>query len=136
MSRFTGSCLCGEVSYDVDAEPMFMGVCHCKDCQKATGSAFEAVVGIPEAGLSMKGSPKTFSTMGASGKTLTRSFCPQCGSTMMSRAESMPGVVMLTTGPMDDGAQFKPTMELFCSSAQPWVQLGGGMQRFPAMPGG
>jgi hypothetical protein len=136
MAKFSGSCLCGEVSYAIEGEPMFMGVCHCKDCQKATGSAFEAVVAIPEGSLSLKGSPKGFSTKGASGLSVTRSFCPNCGSTLMSRAEAMPGVVMLTTGPMEDSSAFKPSMEIFCKSAQPWVELGGGQPRFQAMPTG
>jgi len=135
MAKFSGACLCGAVSYSAEAEPIFMGVCHCRDCQRATGSAFEPVVAIPDASLTVRGSPKTFSSKGASGMGVHRSFCPDCGSTLMSRAEAMAGVVMLTTGPMDDTSEFKPSMQIFCETAQPWVELGGDMQRFARMPG-
>ncbi|HEV7157484.1 MAG TPA: GFA family protein [Caulobacteraceae bacterium] len=135
MAKFTGACLCGAVGYSAEAEPIFMGVCHCRDCQRATGSAFEAVVAIPEAGLTVRGSPKTFSSTGASGQAVHRSFCPECGSTLMARPEAMAGVVMLTTGAMDDTSQFKPSMQIFCETAQPWVNLGGDMQSFARMPG-
>jgi hypothetical protein len=40
MAKLSGACLCGAVSYIAEADPFFMGVCHCRDCQRATGSAF------------------------------------------------------------------------------------------------
>lgn len=135
MSKFTGACLCGKITYSAEAEPAFMGVCHCKDCQRATGSAFEAVIAIPDASLTVRGTPKTFSVKGMSGKEVHRNFCPDCGSTMMTRVDIMPGLVLLTTGPLDDPSLFKPTMQIFCDSAQPWVELQGDMKRFPGMPG-
>jgi hypothetical protein len=46
----------------------------------------------------------------------------------------MPGVVMVLTGTLDDASWVKPTVEIFCDSAQPWVKLGGGLQSFPKMP--
>ena len=46
----------------------------------------------------------------------------------------MPDVVMILTGTLDDASWVKPTMEIFCDSAQPWVKLGGDIQSFPKMP--
>jgi hypothetical protein len=46
----------------------------------------------------------------------------------------MPNVVMILTGTLDDASWVKPQMEIYCDSAQPWVQLGGDRQRFPKMP--
>jgi hypothetical protein len=133
--NISGGCLCGQVRYSAEAEPVFVGVCHCRNCQKQTGSAFNIVVAIPKAALSVTGSPKTYNDRGDSGKALPRSFCPQCGSTLFDEAEAMPGVVMIAAGTLDDAAAVRPTMEIFCDSAQPWVQLGGEMKRFPRMPG-
>jgi hypothetical protein len=134
MPQFTGACLCGKIRYSANADPLFMGVCHCKDCQRATGSPFEAAIAVPEASLTMQGTPKTFTVKGQSGKNVHRDFCPDCGSTIMTRPDNMPGVVLLTTGPLDDASQFKPEMQIFCDSAQPWVKLGGEMTQFPRMP--
>jgi hypothetical protein len=46
----------------------------------------------------------------------------------------MPNVTMIMAGTLDDSSWVKPGMEIFCESAQPWVQLGGERQRFPKMP--
>jgi hypothetical protein len=45
--KIEGGCLCGKVRYSADGEPTFVGVCHCKNCQKGTGSAFSVVVALP-----------------------------------------------------------------------------------------
>jgi hypothetical protein len=68
VPKFTGACLCGKIRYSANADPVFMGVCHCKDCQHVTGSAFAAAVAIPEATLSVQGTPKAFTVKGQSGK--------------------------------------------------------------------
>jgi len=135
MAEFSAACLCGKVTYTASADPIFMGVCHCKDCQRATGSAFEAVVAVPDGAANVSGTLKVVSVKGESGNSIHRSFCPDCGSTMMTRADVMPGVLMLTTGPMNDTSAFKPAMQIYCDSAQPWVALGGIPQSFPKMPG-
>jgi hypothetical protein len=132
--KIEGGCLCGKVRYSADAEPAFVGVCHCKNCQKGTGTAFAAVVALPKPALTVQGALKTFNDRGDSGKILFRRFCPECGSSVMDEAEAMPNVVMILTGTLDDPSWVKPQMQIYCDSAQPWVKLEGEMQRFPKMP--
>jgi hypothetical protein len=134
--KIEGGCLCGRVRYSAEAEPVFVGVCHCSDCQKASGSAFNAVVAIPRPALSVAGTLKTFEGRGDSGKANYRRFCPECSSPILSEAELMPDVVMIPTGTLDDASWVKPAMEIYCDSAQPWVSLGGERQRFGKMPPG
>lgn len=134
--KIEGGCLCGKVRYTADAEPAFVGICHCKNCQKASGAAFATVVAIPSSTLSVSGSAKRYADKGDSGKTLHRVFCPECGSSLMDEAEAMPGVSMILVGTLDDPSWIKPTTEIFCDSAQPWVSLAGERQRFPKMPPG
>jgi hypothetical protein len=135
MASIIGGCLCGAVRYQGEAEPAFVGICHCHNCQRATGSAFAPVVGIPLAALQVEGEVKTFRDQGDSGKALLRRFCPECGSSLFYEAEGMPGLVMVLTGTLDDASWVKPAVQIFCDSAQPWVELGGEMQRFPRMIG-
>src|SRR6185437_1092461 len=135
MPQITGGCLCGKVRYSADVEPAFTGVCHCRNCQKESGSAFTIVIGIPQPALSVQGDLKTFEDKGDSGKAMLRRFCPNCGSTVMDEAEAMPGVIMVQVGTLDDPSWVKPAMQIYCDSAQPWVQLGGEMQHFAKMPG-
>ncbi|MFL5266613.1 MAG: GFA family protein [Stellaceae bacterium] len=130
-----GGCLCGKVRYSADAEPAFVGVCHCKNCQKATGTAFAIVVGLPKPTLNVQGTLKTFTGQGDSGKATYRRFCPDCGSGLIDEAEVVPDVTMILAGTLDDASWVTPTTEIFCDSAQPWVNLSGERQRFAKMPG-
>ena len=134
MAKITGGCLCGKVRYSGEAEPVFVGVCHCSDCQKFTGSAFAVVVGVPESAISTQGRVASYRKTGESGKTIERRFCPECGSSIADVAEALPGVMMIGGGTLDDASWVKPMAQIYCDSAQPWVQLGGEMHRFPKMP--
>jgi hypothetical protein len=135
MPQITGGCRCGQLRYSTNAEPAFTGVCHCTSCQKETGTAFNIVIAVPQAQLAIQGSPKSYVSKGDSGKTVVAKFCPNCGSTLLSEPELMPGMSIVRAGTLDDTSWLKPTMEIYCDSKQPWVELGGGMQRFPKMPG-
>ena len=135
MPQISGGCLCGKVRYSAAGEPVFVGLCHCADCQKFTGSAFSAVVGVAKPAVTIVGTLTTFTKSGESGKPIHRSFCPTCGSSIADEADALPGVVMFGCGTLDDASWLKPAMQIYCDSAQPWVQLGGEMQSFPRMPG-
>jgi hypothetical protein len=135
MAEIVGGCLCGQVRYSGTADPMFTGVCHCKSCQKQSGGAFSIVVAVPQAALSLQGPVKSYTSKGDSGKEVVARFCSNCGSTILSEPELMPGAAVLRAGTLDDTSWLKPTMEIYCDSAQPWVQLGGGLKRYAKMPG-
>ena len=85
--KIEGGCLCGKVRYSADAEPTFVGVCHCKNCQKGTGTAFSVVVALPTPALTVQGTLQTFTGRGDSGKATYRRFCPECGSALIDEAE-------------------------------------------------
>ena len=55
MREMSGGCLCGQVKYSANADPAFVGVCHCKNCQRTSGTAFSVVVAVPKAALSVTG---------------------------------------------------------------------------------
>ena len=134
MPAIKGHCACGKVSYESAAEPAFTGVCHCKDCQRHSGSAFNVVIGVPTATLTVSGELKTYVSTADSGKQSVRKFCPNCGSTILSEPEAFAGVSIVRVGTLDDTSWVKPGMQLYCEAAQPWVSLGGEMQSFPKMP--
>lgn len=136
-SKITGGCLCGSIRYSADAEPKFVSLCHCRDCQRFTGSAFAAVIGLPKPALRLSGMPKSFTKRGDSGKLIERFFCPDCGASIMDEAQALPGMVMIQAGTLDDTSWVKPTSEIYCASAQPWARFAGdgGMKRFEKAPG-
>jgi hypothetical protein len=135
MASLTGGCLCGRVRYTLTGEPAFNGVCHCRNCQCYTGSAFEAVTVYPAASVAVQGELKTYQDTGDSGKPVYRRFCPNCGSGVLAEADVLPDLKIVLAGTLDDSSSYQPAMDIYCSSAQPWVQLGGERNRFPKMPG-
>jgi hypothetical protein len=135
MAEFKGSCRCGKVSYASSADPVFAGVCHCRTCQKSTGSAYASVVGVPTDSLTVSGTTKRFDDIGDSGSPTHRDFCPECGSTVTQSVDVMPGLTMLPIGTLDNPAAIEPAMQIYCDSAIPWAMLGGATQNFPKMPG-
>jgi hypothetical protein len=135
MAAISGGCLCGKVRYSANTTPVFVGLCHCHDCQKFTGSAFATVIGVPKSAVTITGELKSFRKLGDSGKSIARLFCPECGAPIVDEAEAAPAIVMLAAGTLDDASWLRPTSQIYCASAQPWAQLGGDMQRFETTPG-
>jgi hypothetical protein len=106
---FAGGCLCGRVRYTVEGEPNFAAVCHCRSCQRYTGSAFEPVMVFPSQAVQVQGDLKTYDDVGDSGKFVHRRFCPNCGSGVIADVDVMPGVTIVLAGSLDEPAVFKST---------------------------
>ena len=133
--RLEGGCLCGKVRYAGEAEPIFVGVCHCTNCQKSSGTAFNAVIAVPKPTVSLTGTVSTYEGRGDTGNAVYKLFCPECGSPVAEEAAIMADVVMIPIGTLDDPSAAKPAMQIYCDSAQPWALLEGEIQRFAKMPG-
>jgi hypothetical protein len=132
-----GGCACGAIRYSISSEPAFSAHCHCLDCQSMTGAGMATIAGIPEDGFSVtRGEPKVYDTIGDSGKQVHRRFCGDCGSTLFSSADSMPGMVFVEAGSLDDASGLQPTMHIYTRSAQPWAIIPAEMASFEAMPPG
>ena len=132
--KVEGGCLCGKVRYSGEAEPIFVGVCHCTTCQKSSGTAFNTVVAVPKPALSLTGTVSTFEGRGDTGTATYQRFCPECGPPVQIEAAVMADVVLIPVGSLDDPGEVQPAMQIYCDSAQPWALLEGGIQRFPKMP--
>jgi hypothetical protein len=132
----TGGCLCGRVRYTVDGEASLSAVCHCRSCQRYTGSVFEPLMVFPADTVKVHGDLKTYDDAGDSGRYVHRQFCPNCGSSLMADVDAMPGVKIVLAGSLDEPAVFKPSMEIFCASAQPWMtEAQDQRKKFDGMPG-
>ena len=132
MSR-TGQCLCGSVTYSIASEPVLVGVCHCQDCQRFTGSAFSYLVAFPHTDLKIEGEVETYGKPGDSGQPIHRQFCPNCGSSLLELAATRPGLVLLNGGTLDSSEDLTPSMQIYCDRQLPWVQLSD-IQRIPGAP--
>jgi hypothetical protein len=124
MSKLNGSCLCGSIRYTCDADPLLTAICHCPHCQKQTGTSFSLLVAVPKGSLKIQGHTlKTFVDVGESGLPVRRRFCGSCGSPIMSYVEAMPDLEFIKAGTLEDTSWLKPTMELWCETAESWVKI-------------
>jgi hypothetical protein len=121
-SPITGRCLCGSITYSVDAEPMVQAVCHCSDCQRQTGGPFTVVVGVPLSALAVEGDTLgSFTTVGEDhGGETERNFCTACGAPIFSVAAVLPDLALIKSGSLDDSSWLEPGIEVWTSSSQPW----------------
>ncbi|WP_114521652.1 GFA family protein [Altererythrobacter sp. ZODW24] len=119
-----GGCLCGAIRYSFTGAPVMEAVCHCTHCQKQSGTAFSALIGVAESNLTVEGTPKNYADKGESGGSVTRQFCANCGSPLFSLVESAPGMVFVKAGTLDDPSGFAPSIHFWGKSKQLWVELG------------
>ncbi len=135
MREMVGGCLCGKVRYSATAEPAMVAVCHCKNCQRQSGTAFTTIVGVPKESLKVTGTLSTYEDLSETGKGMHRRFCPECGSPIVTDADGYPNLTFVKVGTLDDTSWVEPTMQFWCESAQPWVSLPDKVQPFERMPG-
>jgi hypothetical protein len=124
--RSHGRCMCGGVTFSFAGAPLLTAVCHCRLCQRQTGSAFSLIAAVPRADFEISGTTRVFIATGDSGRPVARHFCPDCGSPILSEIEPMPDMVLIKAGTIDNVAALTPTIEVFCDQALP---------AFPAMSG-
>ncbi len=130
MSSMTGRCLCGQVHYTGEADPIFTLCCHCKTCQRHSGAPFTTVIAVPREKITFPGSPSTYTEPGGtSGEPIHRRFCANCGSPVILEREGSPRLLLLA-GTLDDTSFVKPTANIFCDNAQSWVPFSPDMPRF------
>lgn len=136
-TSLTGGCACGAIRYACMAEPLLALNCHCRDCQRASGTAFAAILRVPAAAFTMtKGEPKFFTVTGDSGNPVSRGFCSECGSPLFSRLSGLSDVVGLRVGSLDDPSQYHPSLDMFVACAQPWDCMQPALPKFPGYPPG
>jgi len=131
-----GGCYCGAVRYRAEGDPIFKGQCHCRECQYITGGQPNVVMATPEPGFTyVKGSPKAFRRSDLE-NPVTREFCAECGTHLLSRTSRLPGAVLLKVGTFDDPGVFGgPQMVIFLIDKQSFHHVPEGVPTFERAPG-
>ena len=119
-------CSCGNLSVAANKAPRKVSACHCKSCQRRTGSAFGVAVFFGLHEVLIAGESRSFVRAGDSGMNLTFHFCPQCGSTVYWLPEFRPGLIAIALGCFDDTDSFELEQSVYDQFAQPWVTLQTG----------
>lgn len=119
MTDRSGGCACGAIRFTINAPLMNVGVCHCTDCQKASGGGPNYVALVPKTSLSVtKGEVKVYFCKGNSGSDVGRAFCPDCGTPLWSLPPHAP-FLTVKLGALDHNADLMPALHLYTASAPP-----------------
>jgi len=128
-----GRCTCGAIRYRLNARPLFVHACHCRWCQRETGSAFvmNALIEASEVEL-LDGEPDVVDTPSESGLGQKISRCPRCKVALWSvYAGAGPKFRFVRVGTLENPDACPPEIHIFTESKQPWVILPEGV---PAVP--
>lgn len=132
---FSGGCACGAIRYECTADPLFSGNCHCRDCQRASGSAFAAVLLVPKDAFTlMKDALQYHRVTGYHGHPVDRGFCLKCGSPVLINDGADPDHVYIQAASLDDPSWVQPAMDIFTASAQPWDHMNPALPKFEGAP--
>ena len=133
--ELSGGCDCGEVRFACTANPINEYKCHCRTCQRLSGSGFMAVIWVPRNKWTLtQGEPAVYVTEADSGRALHRCFCKTCGSNVFVSHSAMPDIVMIVPSALDDPSVFKPRAELWTSTAYSWDHIDQSIPNFEAQP--
>jgi len=121
---WNGQCFCGGVRYRMHGRPMFIHCCHCRDCQRQTGSAF-AVNGLIEADrIELLGrSPEPVRMATDSGRPHDIYRCTECRSPLWSDYGGRTWLRFLRLATLDGPNDFVPDVHIYTRSKPPWVVL-------------
>jgi hypothetical protein len=135
MSDMEGGCACGKVRFKITQPFMGVAVCHCLDCQKASGGGPGYMALVPKIGFAVtQGQGKTYVSRADSGTEISRTFCADCGTPLWSEPAGVP-FYPVKLGALDDSSAVQPGLHLYTDSAQPWHLMHEGLPRVPKMPG-
>src|ERR1700731_4766556 len=107
-THYTGGCQCGSVRYVLTGEPIRVGACHCRECQRQSGSAFGMFMPVKKDSLTVTGPTKQVTRKADSGNEVSGVFCPECGVRIYHVLKSVQDVFSLKPGIFDDTSWLSP----------------------------
>ncbi len=132
--RLEGGCYCRKVRYVAEGEPMMKGQCHCRECQYISGGSPNVFFLMPIGGFAYtEGAPRQFARSDLP-RPVTRDFCADCGTHLVTRPPGLPAVV-LKVGTLDDPGLFGgPQAAIHTLDRQAFHHIPEGLPAFERLP--
>lgn len=129
----SGGCRCGAVRYEAEGEAAHHALCHCRDCQMASGAPMLAWLAMPSAGFRVtKGEPVRYTAPSGS----MRAFCGTCGTPLFFVNEAaLPGIVDIQSVTLDEPDASAPSVQIQTAERRAWMADLATMPEFERFPG-
>ena len=128
---YRGSCACGQIHYQCEAEPYQVFYCHCLDCQKISGAPFLVNAVFPTEGLDISGRVSHWTRDSHGGGGVEYGFCATCGTTLFGAPSNYPSVMLVATGTMAQPELLAPMAHVWVSRKQAWLTIADDLPQFP-----
>ena len=122
----TGGCQCGAIRYELTGSAKMLYVCHCRDCQKQSSSAFgmSLIMARDDVGFTQGADRlQTWNTRGDDGRIKRCVFCPECGTRIYHASDHDDEPVSIKAGSLDDTQWLRPVAHIWLQSAQSWLEV-------------
>jgi hypothetical protein len=130
-----GGCQCGAVRYEISGEPVSLYVCHCRECQKQSSSAFGISVIVKRSDFQLtQGEVKVWSRATDSGRTLACAFCPACGSRVWHEAVGAAETISVKGGSLDAPPDLRSAVHIWTARKLAGVVIPEGARQFRGEP--
>lgn len=126
----TGKCLCGAVSYKASSAPIVTRVCWCRLCQYIGAGSGTVNTCFARSSVIIEGSLRDFPSIADSGNRMHRRFCPDCGTHLISEAESRPHLIFIRSGTLDDPEIARPSVTIWTAEAPTWACISDSLPSF------
>ena len=129
--HMTGGCNCGAVRYSLLAAPVFTHICHCRQCQRSSGGAFNvSTVVFQEDFRFDDGEPDIHYMSGPTGTRYEVWTCDKCGCTLGGKSTEPEKLMVIRPGSLDDTTKIDPQAHIWTSEKQAWVEIPAHLPAF------
>ena len=116
-------CSCGALSLICRGDPALVSLCHCRECQRRTGSTYGIAAFFTRSQVEIRGETTAYRRQADSGFDVTQHFCPGCGSTVYWEASRKPGMIAVAVGAFADPDFPAPAKQVYVQHRHPWVAV-------------
>jgi hypothetical protein len=132
---YLGSCLCGQITFELLDEPLTFYVCHCTDCQRRTGGAALPVMWVRRTDIRVTNGEPVLNVFNfGNGRERRSRACARCDTRLWAEPANRPDIAVLRPGTLLDQQDFEPVAHLYTRSKQPWFLIPDHIAQFDTQP--
>lgn len=132
--KYTGKCLCGDITYIAKGSPIVVAQCHCEECRRLSGTGHTVGAMFASEDVTVTGALSEFSYPSGNVSKVTKAFCANCGSPIYGTNTRMPDYLTLSLGTMDDASGLDIEVVIFKRDKPHWDRLGEDVVSFVTQP--